>query len=72
MLEHGHNACDHPQKKSLPTAAGPVYEFGSYLVDGQQQIANLRDVFAGRQFVGCDLRAGPGAPWIVARIEGGR
>jgi len=46
-------------------AAGPVYEFGSYLVDGQQQIANLRGIFAGRQFVGCDLRAGPG----VDRVE---
>jgi SAM-dependent methyltransferase len=45
--------------------AGPVYEFGSYLVEGQQQRANLRGLFPGRHYIGCDLREGPG----VDRVE---
>jgi SAM-dependent methyltransferase len=45
--------------------AGPVYEFGSYLVEGQQQRGNLRPLFPGRRYVGCDLREGPG----VDRVE---
>jgi SAM-dependent methyltransferase len=39
---------------------GPVYEFGSYLVEGQAGRGDLRRAFAGRKFVGCDMRAGPG------------
>lgn len=45
--------------------AGPIYEFGSYLVAGQEQQANLRPIFPGKTYVGCDMRAGPG----VDRIE---
>jgi SAM-dependent methyltransferase len=45
--------------------AGPVYEFGSYLVEEQGSLANLRSLFPGRQYVGCDMRHGPG----VDRIE---
>lgn len=44
---------------------GPIYEFGSYLVAGQEQIANLRPFFAGRDYIGCDMRSGPG----VDRVE---
>lgn len=44
---------------------GPVYEFGSFIVDGQEQIGDLRPLFAGREYVGCDMRAGPG----VDRVE---
>jgi len=47
------------------TLEGPVIEFGSYLVDGQKDLANLRGLFAGRQYIGCDMRAGPG----VDRVE---
>ena len=43
----------------------PVYEFGSYQVEGQEGYTNLRGMFAGKSFVGCDMRAGPG----VDRIE---
>src|SRR3954467_13654920 len=43
----------------------PVYGFGSYQVEGQEGYANLRGMFAGKSFVGCDMRAGPG----VDRIE---
>jgi SAM-dependent methyltransferase len=44
---------------------GPIYEFGSYLVEGQEESGDLRPLFPGRQFVGCDLRPGPG----VNRVE---
>ncbi len=44
---------------------GPVYEFGSFQVEGQQDIADLRTLFPGQPYVGCDMRLGPG----VDRIE---
>lgn len=44
---------------------GPVYEFGSFLVEGSSADANLRSVFPGQKFIGCDMRPGPG----VDRIE---
>jgi SAM-dependent methyltransferase len=44
---------------------GPVYEFGSYQVEGQVDYADLRSFFAGREYVGCDMRPGPG----VDRVE---
>jgi SAM-dependent methyltransferase len=47
------------------TADGPVYEFGSLQVPGQEQIANLRPFFGGKEYVGCDMRSGKG----VDRIE---
>ena len=44
---------------------GPVFEFGSYQVDGQEGYANLRELFATKSYVGCDMRPGPG----VDRVE---
>jgi len=44
---------------------GPIYEFGSYLVEGQEELADLRPFFPGQQYIGCDLRPGPG----VNRVE---
>jgi SAM-dependent methyltransferase len=44
---------------------GPVYEFGSYQVEGQEDYADLRGMFPGRTYVGCDMRPGPG----VDRVE---
>lgn len=43
----------------------PVYEFGSYQVDGQEGFADLRSLFPGKAYVGCDMRPGPG----VDRVE---
>jgi SAM-dependent methyltransferase len=43
----------------------PIFEFGSYEVEGQEGYANLRGLFPGRKYVGCDMRAGPG----VDRVE---
>jgi hypothetical protein len=39
---------------------GPVFEVGSYQVEGQEGYANLRHLFPGRDDVGCDMRPGPG------------
>ena len=39
---------------------GPVFEFGSYQVVGQEGYANLRGLFPGKSYVGCDMRLGPG------------
>ncbi len=44
---------------------GPVFEFGSYQVEGQLDYADLRSMFTGRDYVGCDMRPGPG----VDRVE---
>jgi SAM-dependent methyltransferase len=44
---------------------GPVYEFGSYQVEGQRGRGDLRGLFPGRNYVGCDMRPGKG----VDRIE---
>src|SRR5262249_39721859 len=44
---------------------GPVFEFGSFQVEGQEDEADLRDLFSDKQYVGCALRPGPG----VDRVE---
>ena len=46
-------------------ASGPVYEFGALRVAGQSDLANLRQFFPGKNYVGCDLRPGEG----VDRVE---
>lgn len=43
----------------------PVVEIGSFMVEGQHELANMRCFFAGKKYIGCDLRKGPG----VDRIE---
>lgn len=45
--------------------AGPVLELGSHFPPDWESLCNLRPYFAGRKYVGCDLRAGLG----VDRIE---
>jgi SAM-dependent methyltransferase len=44
---------------------GPIVEFGSYQVEGQEDYANLRSFFPGKPYLGCDMRLGPG----VDRVE---
>jgi SAM-dependent methyltransferase len=44
---------------------GPVVEFGAYQVQGQEALGDLRGLFPGRPYVGCDMRPGPG----VDRVE---
>ncbi len=38
----------------------PIVEIGSLQVPGQEGFADLRPLFPGRCYVGCDLRPGPG------------
>jgi SAM-dependent methyltransferase len=47
---------------------GPILEIGAYLVPGQEHIANLRELFPGRDYLGMDMRAGPGVD-LAARVE---
>ena len=44
---------------------GPIFEFGSYRVPGQQHLPRVQDFFPQKSVVGCDIRTGPG----VDRIE---
>src|SRR4030042_5264853 len=43
----------------------PIVEIGSYQVEGQEGFADIRPLFPNKQFLGCDMRRGPG----VDRIE---
>lgn len=43
----------------------PIVEIGSFIVPGQEEIANLRSIFGEKTFIGCDMRKGNG----VDRIE---
>lgn len=43
----------------------PIIEIGSFQVPGQEELANLRSIFQGKTFIGCDMRIGNG----VDRIE---
>ncbi|WP_028546798.1 class I SAM-dependent methyltransferase [Paenibacillus taiwanensis] len=43
----------------------PVYEFGSYQVQGQEVLADLRPLFPDKTYVGCDMRPGPGVDRVL-------
>jgi SAM-dependent methyltransferase len=45
--------------------SGPVVELGSFYVAGWEHTADLRPYFPRREYIGCDIRQGPG----VDRIE---
>ncbi len=63
MRDHNKAFCQHVAEGF--DCPGPVYEFGSYQVEGQVDYADLRRLFPDRPFVGCDMRPGPG----VDRVE---
>src|SRR5437868_5771113 len=46
----------------------PILEIGSYLVPGQEAVADLRSLFPGREYIGIDQRPGPGVD-LVADVE---
>jgi SAM-dependent methyltransferase len=50
---------------SLP---GPILEIGAHQVPGQEEIADLRPLFPGVDYIGLDLRPGPGVD-LVADVE---
>jgi len=46
---------------------GPVIEIGSYCYEGSE-LSNMRPFFPGLEYIGCDIRPGPG----VDRVEDGQ
>jgi SAM-dependent methyltransferase len=50
------------------TLPGPILEVGSYQVAGQEPIADLRNLFPERPYVGLDRRDGPGVD-VVGDVE---
>lgn len=44
--------------------SGPVLEIGSYQVPGQENVANLRPFFANQEYIGMDIRPGPGVDQV--------
>ena len=50
--------------RTLPVSE-PIYEFGSFRVPGQNNFGDLRDLFPGREYIGCDMREGPGVDKIL-------
>jgi len=43
----------------------PIYEFGALQVPGQEGFADLRPIFAGKEYVGCDMQEGPGVDRVL-------
>jgi len=43
----------------------PIYEFGSFQVEGQEAIADLRPLFPGKKYIGCDMRSGNGVDLLL-------
>lgn len=44
---------------------GPIYEFGAFQTPGQEGESDLRPFFPGREYVGCDMREGPGVDRVL-------
>jgi len=43
----------------------PIYEFGALQLPGQEGFADLRSIFPGREYVGCDMQEGLGVDQIL-------
>jgi len=43
----------------------PIYEFGAYQVEEAPENCDLRPLLAGKQYIGCDMRAGPGVDKVL-------
>lgn len=43
----------------------PIFEFGSFQVPGQEGFADLRPFFPNKEYIGCDIRRGPGVDRIL-------
>lgn len=50
--------------ESLPVSE-PIFEFGSLQVPDQVGFADLRPIFPNKEYVGCDIREGPGVDRIL-------
>lgn len=45
--------------------AEPIYEFGSFQVEGQKDLADLRPFFPDKKYMGADMRFGPGVDIVL-------
>jgi SAM-dependent methyltransferase len=50
--------------ETLPIAE-PIYEFGAYQVEEAPENCDLRPLLQGKQYGGCDMRAGPGVDNVL-------
>jgi SAM-dependent methyltransferase len=50
--------------QTLPMEA-PVFEFGALQLEGLVASADLRPFFPGKEYVGCDMREGPGVDRVL-------
>ena len=50
--------------ETLPISE-PVYEFGAYQVEEAPENCDLRPLLQGKQYVGCDMRDGPGVDRVL-------
>lgn len=50
--------------RTLPIRS-TIYEFGAWLPEGQEDLANLRNIFPGFEYVGCDMREGNGVDRVL-------
>lgn len=50
--------------ETLPVAE-PIIEFGSLQCPGQEGFADLRPLFRGKDYIGCDLHEGPGVDLVL-------
>ena len=48
----------------------PIVEIGAFQVSGQEAIADLRPLFPGKNYIGCDMRPGVGVDRIAFPIDG--
>jgi SAM-dependent methyltransferase len=48
------------------TLPEPILEIGSYQVDGQEDLINLRGLFPGCKYTGVDFRPGPGVDCLAS------
>ena len=44
---------------------GPIYEFGSLQVSGNEPMEDLRPIFPDTTYIGCDMREGPGVDKVL-------
>lgn len=50
--------------RTLPIE-GPIFEFGALQLEGLTASADLRSFFPGKEYVGCDMREGPGVDRVL-------
>lgn len=50
--------------ETLPLAE-PIFEFGALQVQANPELEDLRNLFPGSDYVGCDMRPGPGVDKVL-------